>query len=480
MTPVYYVGTSQEVAHHARPLEAAFDVRIVSPADVVRFAQPGEMCVFFNEYYPRFRDACVELKEKGCPTLYAIDGILEWRNSWETPENSDTCLWVMRPALSHKVACIGRSQARVLESWGNLGKCEVVGVPRFDGLMNRTPRAGRPEEPLRILVLTAKCPGFTPEQTATTIRSLTDLKRWFETHPSIGSTAVEPVWRVTRGLEQVVGVQNRLQDTTGTDLASALSTVDAVIATPSTAMLEGMLQGVPVALLDYHNRPHYVPAAWRITAEEQVGAVIRELVAPSPAAMLYQDSILHDALECRTAATPRLVQLIEKMHAVARECLADGKAITYPRRLLADPQDGHQLPETRATDERLFPARLLFTGNGRCQLPEAAIATARFEGSCVDVICDTIELDLPGTEELLARQPASGRSWRDVSLEFDAHWHRMKTLAADDATKRLQKELELAQRELVRLRRRAFSARLARLGNKIRRLMPLGSTYNDH
>jgi hypothetical protein len=40
-----------------------------------------------------------------------------------------------------------------------------------------------------------------------------------------------------------------------------LASVDAVISTPSTAMLEGMLQGLPVAVLDFHNRPHYVPAA---------------------------------------------------------------------------------------------------------------------------------------------------------------------------------------------------------------------------
>src|SRR5690349_20739152 len=107
-TPLYYVGTPQEVEHHARLLAEAFDLRIVSEDEVVRLAQPGELCVFFNEYYPRFRDACIELKAKSCPTIYAIDGILEWRNSWELPKFSDSCLWVMRPVLSHKVACIGR------------------------------------------------------------------------------------------------------------------------------------------------------------------------------------------------------------------------------------------------------------------------------------------------------------------------------------------------------------------------------------
>src|SRR5262245_34193200 len=306
-TPLYYVGTPEEVAHHAKPLDEAFDLRIVTADDAVRMATPGEVCVLFNEYFPRFRDACLDLKAKGCPTLYAVDGILEWRNSWELPEQGTCCLWVMRPVLSDKIACIGRSQARVLESWGNLGKCEVVGVPRFDALANRQPRQRKPDDPIRVLVLTAKCPGFNPEQVARTTRSLIDLKRWFDSHLRLGTTRLEPVWRITHGLEAAIGVKNQLDDTTGADLASTLKTVDAMITTPSTAMLEGMLQGVPVALLDYHNRPHYVPAAWRITAGDQLDEVLPELLSPSPARLLYQDSLLHDSLECHTPATPRLI-----------------------------------------------------------------------------------------------------------------------------------------------------------------------------
>jgi hypothetical protein len=356
--PIYYVGTEQEVAHHARPLAEAFDLRIVGAGDAARHARPGDVCLFFNEYFPRFRDACLAVKANACATIYAIDGILEWRNSWELPEELGCSPSVMRPVLSHKAACIGRSQARVLESWGNLGKCEVVGVPRFDRLAGCRPRQRPAHEPFRVLVVTAKCPGFGAEQIARTTDSLRDLKQWFDAHPALGDERLEPLWRLTYGLEQAIGVQNHLADTTGKDLASVLETVDAVIATPSTVMLEAMLQGLPVALLDYHNRPHYVPAAWRITAAAHLDEIVPQLVRPAEPLMLYQQSILTDALECRTPATPRLIELVDAMRRIAHDCLARGVSPAFPRRILADPQDGHHLPEQAVQAEGALDACL--------------------------------------------------------------------------------------------------------------------------
>jgi hypothetical protein len=470
-TPLYYIGTSDEVAHHARPLAERFDLRIVAPEEAVRVAQPGEVCVFFNEYFPRFREACLDLKAKGCPTLYAVDGILEWRNSWELPEHGTCCLWVMRPVLSHKVACIGRSQARILESWGNLGKCEIVGVPRFDALASRRPRIRTPLEPLRVLVLTAKCPGMNDEQVARTTRSLADLKHWFERHARLGETRIEPVWRLTQGLEKAIGVENQLADTTGKDLASVLAAVDAVVATPSTALLEGMLQGVPVAQLDYHNRPHYVPAAWRITAAEQFDEVLPELIDPSPARMLYQEFLLHDALECRTPATPRLIELIEAMHETAQQCLRRGQPLQFRRRMLRDSQDGHHLPEATYDHARLFPARLLLTGSGRELSPGEAIALAAREGfstSATDEFLPDGELSVDAGQPL-ASPVGSRREWSSLSGEIQGLMKQGQVIS------RLRSDLQQARGELHLLRRGKLAARLARLGHKVRRLLHVPS-----
>jgi hypothetical protein len=464
--PLYYVCTP-EFAHHARPLAGAFDLRIETPQEVVRVARPGESCVFFTEQFPCYREPCFELKARGCPTLYAVDGILEWRHSWDPRTDDSACPWNMRPVISDKVACIGRSQARTLESWGNLGKCEVVGVPRFDRLRERRPRARPVGEPLRVLVLTARSPGFNAAQMALTKRSLLDAKRWFDDHPRLGSVPLAPVWRITNGLDAEIGVHSQLADTTGQDLATVLETVDAVIATPSTAMLEAMLHGLPVALLDYHNRPHYVPAAWRITAQEQFEDVLADLVCPPAPRMLYQQSILHDALECHAPATPRMVELIERMHAIARQCLARGEPLSFPRRILSDPQDGHHLAEPGYDHSHLFPLRTLLAEAG-CPLPVAEAAEPdRYERLAV----------APGDDR---DQPANNGapSLNDLDLSIQASSCSSRGLLQEIETRRqaeiaLRRELVDTQRQLRTWQRRALPARLARLGTKVRRILGL-------
>ena len=364
---IYCAGHANEMEHHVAPLRDAFSIEIRSLEECLRFARAGDLCLVFNEYFPHFRGVVEELIRRGCGTLYAIDGILEWRNSWEFPHDL-AVHWVMRPILSHKVACIGRSQARVLESWGNLGKCEVVGVPRFDKLLNRTARVRHGDEPWTVLIMTAKTPGFTAEQIERTRVSLIDLKRWFDAHPQLGDRPIRPRWRVTAGMDSLVEIPNELRDTTGEDLAIALQHVDAVITTPSTAMLEGMLQGLPVALLDYHNCPHYVPAAWTISAREHLTPVVEELLAPPAAKLLYQQTLLHDALECQTPATPRMVELVEAMRQACQNSITRGVPIKFPSQILDTHISEHQLPEESFDLARLFPEHPVFGNLDRALL----------------------------------------------------------------------------------------------------------------
>lgn len=304
--------------------------------------------------------------EKGVPTLIIADGILEYRNTWLHPDIAPGCIF--QPVVGHKMACLGRSQVRILESWGNLGKCEIVGAPRLDPLIGRQPRKRKTDEPFRLLVTTAKAPGFTPDQTTVTKRSIQDLKFWFSQHQSLDGARIEPVWRLTQDLDKEIGVENQLTQLSGHELAEILQNVDAVITTPSTIMLEAMLHRLPVALLDYNNCPHYVPAAWTITAPRHIDQVVPELIDPPPAKMLYQDTILHDALECRTPAAPRMVQLVEGMLRIAYESRVQNRPLVFPRRILADLQDGHHLPEQHFNMKALYPGHPVFAEMDRTLL----------------------------------------------------------------------------------------------------------------
>jgi hypothetical protein len=125
-------------------------------------------------------------------------------------------------------------------------------------------------------------------------------------------------------------------------------------------MLEGMLQQLPVALLDYHNCPHYVPAAWRITAASHFDQVLPELITPPPAKLLYQQHLLYDSLECASPALPRLCELITRMHEMAAECLRAGRQLSFPKHILSRPTKEQPAENCSIDYARLFPENPTF------------------------------------------------------------------------------------------------------------------------
>ena len=349
---VYFVGQPREVAHHAAPFEQALNVIIAEPASVLQQANAGDLAIFYSEHFDRFRDCCHQLKRRNVATLYLIDGILEWRNAWENRPDEVACPYAMRPVLAHKVACIGESQQRVLNAWGNVGKTEIVGIPRIDVLSKRQSARAGSEETFRVLIMTAKTPGFTSEQIQTTRQSLIDLKRWLAGHPTLDDRAcqdepgvtrkIEFIWRLTGNLASEIGVENSLSDLTGEELKAVLPGVDAVISTSSTAMLEAMQMGLPTALLDYHNCPHYVNAGWRIFSPEHIGQTLAQMLRPTPARLMFQQLQLEDTLYLESNASERFADLANLMLKLAGQQIASGQtnspdALSFPANLLESP-----------------------------------------------------------------------------------------------------------------------------------------------
>lgn len=313
---VYMAGSEAEAGHHVRPLRARLPVECVSPEALPEKCQPGDLVLFYSEHFDRFRSIIEPLRSRRVGTLYLLDGILEWRNAWENRAEEPACPWAMRPVLADVAACIGASQARVLAGWGNFGRLEIVGVPRFDalrqGFLARHFPRREPDGQFRLLVMTAKCPGFTAAQVATTVRSLQELREHCPRHLADGREVVV-TWRLTSGLAEALGVENHLQELTGRELAEVLEQHDAVISTPSTAGLEAMLAGRPLAWLDYHRVPQMVPAAWTIGSAQDFPMVLEELARPTPRRLLWQEQLLVDHLYLGEPASERLERLIRRM-----------------------------------------------------------------------------------------------------------------------------------------------------------------------
>jgi hypothetical protein len=321
---------------------------------------PDDAALIVTHYHYQLPEVAVlrrAVEQNAVPILILADGILEYRNTWMHPGLADGAIF--QPILGHKLAVIGHSQARIVESWGNPGKCEIVGLPICDRLIGQQPGERRMGQPARILIATARTPGFDQHQLGEVARSLTDLKDWFA---DFGQPFCQPVWRLTGDMDQRIGVDQSGTSTSAMDLYDLLRQVDAVITTPSTLMLEAALAGLPVALLDYNNCPHYVPSAWTISAPEHISTVIRELVGPPEARLTFQRAVLHDALECATPATPRLLQLIHAMYRAGCRCRSEQIAVSLPARIL-DPFT--PLPEAAncAEPKLMYPRNATFANH---------------------------------------------------------------------------------------------------------------------
>lgn len=292
------------------------------------------------------------------PVLILADGILEYRNLYEHPDLADGC--VFQPVLGHKLACLGRAQARVVESWGNVGKCEVVGLPRLDDLVTVPAPPIRNTGPFRLLIATATTPFFNAQQREAVVESLLHFKQRLEANGRVNGRRLEVTWRLTGGLERDLGLEQVTDESTRPSLSEAIDRADAVITTPSTLYLESVLKQRPTAILDFYNSPNFVSAAWTINAPRHFNAILGELANPPAAKMLFQETELHDQLACQSPATPRMIELILALMRARESAQRAGQPLQLPGRMLADPLQGFASVEPRFDPAQLFPNNQAF------------------------------------------------------------------------------------------------------------------------
>ena len=87
-----------------------------------------------------------------------------------------------------------------------------------------------------------------------------------------------------------------------------------VITTPSTVYLESIIAKTPDGDSGFSQSvPQYVTSAWVISAEEHIEPVLPNWRIRQRTKCCFRNAVLHDHLECRTPALPRLLRLIETM-----------------------------------------------------------------------------------------------------------------------------------------------------------------------
>jgi hypothetical protein len=306
------LALARRQGHHLTALQGSGRYRLVLDEtwkpDLLHTLRPALLLTMTDSWFEA--DVCIrKAKALGIPTLLLMDGILEWRHEWEDPQmGAVRGVPLMQPVTTDRVACIGRQSVRLLESWGNLGKCELVGCPRLDDYIvnpvRSKPKGGR----RTLLVATATTPAFTDSQWHAVLTGLRDVAAFLA-----ATDGWIPEWRVCDRARKELKLPEEQGGKGRVPIRQALEFADAVLTTPSTVQVEAMLADRPTALLDYGNSPHYVGAAWSISARDHIGPVLAGLAEPSGARLAHQATILNDCLECATPAGPRLDALVSAL-----------------------------------------------------------------------------------------------------------------------------------------------------------------------
>lgn len=316
MNKLIIIGNKKYIGRHFKQIEKYFGKSLVYSENYnVEYilSKKPDLVIVPDEHYCELGNLISILKLQNVLTLQLMDGILEWRRIWENSLNGFNVNGIRnplnQPIFSDKIACLGYCDYKILESWGNYGKCEIVGMPRLSNIINlRTDFSHLKIKQNKILVCTAKTPAFSEIQYSKTLESLKDIKEYFSNRKDL-----EIVWRLTGDLHDKLELINTLNDLNGQEIQDIIQNVDAVITTPSTTLLEAMVLKTPVAILDYHNSPHYFQSSWSIYSKSNIENVVDELLNPPIPKLEYQDFLLNEQLFIKENPTERLIKLINGM-----------------------------------------------------------------------------------------------------------------------------------------------------------------------
>jgi uncharacterized coiled-coil DUF342 family protein len=312
------------------------------------------------------------------PVLIMCDGILEYRNTWDNPTIADGSVY--QTIFGHKIACIGRAPARVIESFGNAGLCEIVGHPKFDQLSEAECLPIQTEGPFRLLVTTARTPAFNERQHELLVQGLMELKNRFERNQGVAGRKVHVTWRLSEELSNELQLPYPSDPHKLPSLRDAIETSDAIITTPSTVYLESLIKRRPTAILDFTNSPSYIPAAWQISAAGHINPILEELANPPVAKMLFQRMTLHDQVELGHESRQRLFELIQTMIDAGEKARTSGRPIELPHRILSDSRRGIAKIEDEFDMASLFPESHAFQQTNVIRLQQELVhAIARID-----------------------------------------------------------------------------------------------------
>ncbi len=309
------------------------DVVLQKPDDFKSIEAIGpDLVVTTNEIWEG-RACCIsEARRLKIPTLYVLDGILDWCHTFENATFQSGKIF-LRPLYSDKIAVPGPSAARILASWGYGERAEIVGLPRVDADARGFERS--PMDRPHLLVVTPNNWNQNPDRGKTVEAFLRDCKDFLEKQNTF-----QAIWRIQPELASTLGVTSALD----TPLYQQLASAHAVVGPPTTVLLEAMSLGLPVACVDYQLRPPLTLFPWSIPHSAAIQGVLDELLSPTKERMAFQRYLLQDHLVTGGHSEDRLIELMVALMEEAQRSRAESRAPNLSRSVLPAPSNGPSYP----------------------------------------------------------------------------------------------------------------------------------------
>jgi hypothetical protein len=324
-----------------------------------------DILVTFDEHYCELALCVIKAKNLGIPTVLVRDGIIESRML-----KHESCDQYKRNLedvfLSDLVLCLGKNDKAIIDSWGNFGKSIDLGSPRIDaivekyGYLNKQTNETIKCKKTKLLVLSAKKPYFNELERNITIESfkslISELKHFED---------VEVMWRISPDLAKDLKVHgNSFSDFSGKSLHSIISNVDMVITTPSTSIIEAMMFGVPVGVIDFHLEKQLYKAVWRFSDSSAIKPIITQMMNPSIEQVQLQNKYLLEQISNIGNSKNILKEVLEKVLQVKESPDVLLKSLDIPQK------DSFEFYESKVKEIELIALRsmILLLDNQKNQL----------------------------------------------------------------------------------------------------------------
>lgn len=329
-----------------KPLEALsyLEIEYVVATEGFTFSAPyPDIVVTVSDWRAVIASILSKARSLHIPTLLFQDGTLDWiiQHEGELYAGSGGAPH-FQPILTDKMAVMGHQSARLIASWNDASKVEVTGFPILQQEANAAAIYLKNKKPkndgiYQVLITSTRQGWFCERQKDAFVQALIDIKKYFADKPSFQLT-----WRLSRNLADLVGVQNEMKEKESKELVPLIQQADLVLSAQSTVVIEAMLHGKPVAIVDYLHVPQYYGTAWKISHSDHIHATIQSMIQPTAALMQYQNYQLHDVLELGQDAIDASGKLIQAMVA-HRKQYGD---VNFPANML-----GYQVPFKSAATE---------------------------------------------------------------------------------------------------------------------------------